>query len=135
MPNIFGYMVLLDSPDKAAKGTAIDYYHQDIAATNVISEKVLGALRNLQIISGPAVYDPNFNREFRKPLYCDYLCLEFGRECVSTQVKNRIIPGDIIRFFACPGTVICVENQSQAHSAPFPTTLNDQPVTIPGVSI
>ena len=133
IPGVFGYMVLLDSPDKAARGTAVDYYHQDLAATNVISENVVNALRNLQIISGPPVYDPRYGRDFTTPLLCDYLCLEFGRECVSTQVRNRVIKGDIIRFFACPGTVICVENKSQFHSPPFHTTLNDQPITIPGV--
>jgi len=52
---------------------------------------------------------------------CDYTIIETTEVCVSTSVLNRYNKtnsNDLFRFWACPGTAICVNNKMEQHSTP-----------------
>ena len=111
------YAVFLDTPNKDPSRSSTNYFHQDEPAGDCLELSVKKALQEsgiTHVVPSPTSYP--------KRKQSKYTCIEYGNECLSTTVKNPYIPGDIIRFVACPGTVLCVENTSQQHSTPFDTS-------------
>ncbi len=49
----------------------------------------------------------------------DYTLIEYTNDCISTTIRIPEQPSGIIRFLACPGTVMCIENQNQKHTGPY----------------
>jgi hypothetical protein len=63
----------------------------------------------------------NTNEKLLASNYSDYTCIEYRNECVSTTLENPTKAGDYIRFGACPGTILCLNNKEQEHSSPWST--------------
>jgi len=110
------YAIFLDTPNKTPSVSSMNYFHQDQPAGTFLEpfvKKVLQDSGITHVVPSPRIAQPKESK---------YTCIEYGNECLSTTVKNPYIPGDIIRFVACPGTILCVENTSQQHSTPFDTS-------------
>jgi hypothetical protein len=126
LPGVFGYAVFLDTPNKTSTQTNESYFHQDSPATTVLNQNAKTLLMNMQLTHrqtgiNQRTGDPLFN-----PRNSDYTLIEYRNVCISTAVRNRSRQGDYIRFWACPGTVLCIENTTQEHSTPF--VMNDNSI-------
>jgi hypothetical protein len=108
------FIVTVDTPTKDAIRDKIEYWHQD---------QITFASSRFKDIDGKIVYT---NRLFGDlaTSQSDYTCIEYGddHECISTSVRRiqnkKAVEGSELRFLACQGTVICVDNNIQEHSTP-----------------
>jgi len=123
LPGIFGYALFLDTPNKTSSQTNTSYFHQDSPATTVLSQKSKELLMHMQLTHIKTGINERTGNPLFNPRNSDYTLIEYRNNCVSTAVRNRLIPGDYLRFWACPGTVLCIENTTQEHSTPF--VIND----------
>jgi len=102
-------IVYLDTPDKAVFQNRISnsmgQYHQDMAPRTFLPD--------------------NIQQLIKSNIYSKYTIIEYRTNCVSTTIKNPFdLDNDIIRFWACPGTVACIEDQEQQHTSPYTVQAN-----------
>jgi hypothetical protein len=117
---VYAYFIFLDQPDKTPAQSVDDYFHQDTAGTATLNEIARQALQYARLThSETDFFNPNTNMNTYAPALSDYTFIEYRRDCISTTVKNPYINNEIIRFWACPGSVLCVDNISTTHSSPF----------------
>uniref|UniRef100_A0A6C0DL82 Uncharacterized protein n=1 Tax=viral metagenome TaxID=1070528 RepID=A0A6C0DL82_9ZZZZ len=126
LPGVFGYAVFLDTPNKTSTQTNKSYFHQDSPATTVLSQNAKELLMHMQLTHTQTGINQRTGGPLFKPRNSDYTLIEYRNVCVSTAVRNRSTQGDYIRFWACPGTVLCIENTTQEHSTPF--VMNDNSI-------
>ena len=126
LPGVFGYAVFLDTPNKTSTQTNESYFHQDSPATTVLSQNAKALLMDMQLTHTKTGINQRTGSPLFNPRNSDYTLIEYRNVCVSTAVKNRSAQGDYIRFWACPGTVLCIENTTQEHSTPF--VMNDNSI-------
>lgn len=109
IPTSGAYFICLDNPPTAESRMNRANYHNDSSQYNFLPETI-GQLFRSSLITHLTMNEP-------KP--ANYTCIEYRHECVSTTIKNPLDPNDVIRFWACPGTVLCAENANQQHSTPY----------------
>lgn len=126
LPGVFGYAVFLDTPNKTSTQTNQSYFHQDSPATTVLSQNAKELLMHMQLTHTQTGINQRTGSPLFNPRNSDYTLIEYRNVCVSTAVRNRSTQGDYIRFWACPGTVLCIENTTQEHSTPF--VMNDNSI-------
>jgi hypothetical protein len=114
LPNQFGYAIFLDNPNKMPFQINLETFHTDKPPMTFLSNYTQEFLKNLKISHESTDNDQSYKTKNSK-----YTLIEYTNNCVSTTVKNRYNEADYIRFWACPGTVICIENTTQKHSTPF----------------
>ena len=124
--DVYAYFLYLDTPDKQASQSVLQpggYYHQDSPATTIAHDVVKQALQHVGITHTKNPVTNRFSSSFS-----DYTLIEYRLDsCISTTVKNPFVSNEIIRFHACNGSVMCVQNNvTQEHSTPY---VHD---TIPG---
>jgi hypothetical protein len=124
--DVYAYFLYLDTPDKPASQSVLQpggYYHQDSPATTIVHDVVKQALQHVGITHSKNPVTNRFSSSFS-----DYTLIEYRLDsCISTTVKNPFVLNEIIRFHACNGSVMCVQNNvTQEHSTPY---VHD---TIPG---
>jgi hypothetical protein len=112
-PDTYAYAVFLDTPNKNTSQQNDNYFHNDSPAITVLNQDVQTMLKELEITHTKKEDDKY------TPKQSNYTLIEYRRDCVSTTVINRLDKNDYIRFWACNGTVICIENITQQHSTPF----------------
>jgi hypothetical protein len=103
----YAYVISLDTPNKNTNQTNEKYFHNDELACAFLNDMVRKDLKLHHV-----THDAN-----SKVKSSQYTCIEYKTDCVSTTVKTE--QQDIIRFWACPGTAVCIENVSQQHSTPY----------------
>jgi hypothetical protein len=117
--DVYAYFLYLDTPDKSPGQSVLQpggYYHQDLPATTIAHDVVKQALQHVGITH---TKNPEINRF--SSIFSDYTLIEYRLDsCISTTVKNPFVLNDIIRFHACNGSVMCVQNNvTQEHSTPY----------------
>jgi len=117
--DVYAYLIYLDTPDKSPGQSVLNpggYYHQDIPATSIIHDVVKQALQHVGI-----THTKNIERDRFGSSFSDYTLIEYRLpSCISTTVQNPFVINEIIRFHACTGSVMCVQNNvTQEHSTPY----------------
>ena len=115
----YAYFIYLDTPDKTPGQSVLQpggYYHQDSPATTIAHDVVKQALQHVGITHTKNTQQNRFISRFS-----DYTLIEYRLDsCISTTVKNPFVLNEIIRFHACNGSVMCVQNNvTQEHSTPY----------------
>lgn len=109
IPTSGAYFISFDNPPTAQSRMNRASYHNDSSQYNLLPERIGQLFRYCQLTHSTA----------DQPKPANYTCIEYRHECVSTTIKNPVNPADVIRFWACPGTVLCAENAIQQHSTPY----------------
>jgi len=136
--DVGAYFFFLDTAlqDKLRLNT--EYFHMD-TPQSISLPASMRQLLNMGEINATIMYGPDGqpirskpNEEYpeglirTQPIYSDYTILEYENDCVSTTVINPVNEAEIMRFWACNGTIMCINNKAGMHSTPFQFTEDTQ---------
>ncbi len=107
------FIVSLDMPFTQQRNKYV--WHQDSMVRIFLNPYFYKLFKN------PSIFPPKNNC-----FLSNYTFIEYRDVCITTTIKNPLNPEDIIRFMACPGTVVCIENIKQEHTAPFWGNINKE---------